>query len=588
VGVRFSEEDATVYEPAPEPVRAAVPVALALILLLVFLVNGRPIGSGDTRASERVAASLVHERDFDLDEYPEVEPPFARQVGEHRVSIYPVLPSLLAAPVFALASVVFDLDETGSALAGKLAASLLSAAAAAVLFLAVRARRRGETEALWAAGLFALGTTVWSTSQALWQHPAAVLFLAITLFCLARAEDDTVWAGRAGLPLALMVAARHSDVVLAGVLAIAIGVRWPRRLLLFVLCAAPVAGLLLAYNAWAFGSPFAHGFSGSGSRFSETWGVGQAGLLVSPGRGLFLFSPVAVLAIVGLVRAYRFGERWLALALGGAAFAHLLFMGKWGEWHGGESWGPRLLTDALPLLFLFIPEGLEIFPRLTALLGALSIAVQALGAFAYDYRWERLYQRPDTDKTAALWDPARAPILFYLRQGVLIQAAPFLKGRQAVVREHPIVFGDTPGSRIAFGAGGLVVSGSETTFEDAHLQRGARVADDRVRLKGRWDALFLRLRDEARLRKLELRITGRGQGPLYVGERTFWSDPRFHTYAAAGSFVIRHPYQYASSGGGDITVTVGRGGGDVELSSVELVPAGDPLRPFRIDGSPRQ
>ena len=587
MGVRTFEQDPVLYEPPAEPLRLTIPVVLGLVLVIAFLVNGRPIGAGDTRATERVAASLVGERDLDLDEYPEVEPPFARQVGDHRVSIYPVLSSVLAAPVFALASFVFDLDETGSAMAGKLAASLLSAAAAAVLFLAVRARRRAEVEGLWAAVLFALGTTVWSTSQALWQHPAAVLFLSLALLCVVRAEDDTVWAGRAGLPLALMVAARHSDVVLAGVLSIAIAVRWPRRIPLFAVCAAPVAAAVLAYNAWAFGAPLAHGFSGSTSRFSETWGVGQAGLLVSPGRGLLWYTPVAAIAILGLVRSFRFGERWLASALGSAALAHLVFMGKWGEWHGGESWGPRMLTDALPLLFLFLPEGMEALPRLTALLGALSIAVQALGAFAYDYRWERLYQRADEDKTAALWDPARAPILFYVRQGVVIQAAPFLKGRQLAVREHPIVLRDTPGSRAEFRGGALAVTGSDPTFEDAHLQRGARVVDDRLRLRGRWDALFLRLRDDAKPRKLELRIAGRGQGPLYVSERTFWSDPRFTTYSASGAFLFRHRYQFASSGGGDISVTVGRGGGEVELTSVELVAAGDPLRPYRIDGSPR-
>jgi hypothetical protein len=372
------------------------------------------------------------------------------------------------------------------------------------------------------------------------------------------------------------------------VLSVAVAIRWPRRILLFVLCAAPVAALVLAYNAWAFGSPLAHGFSGSASRFSETWGVGQAGLLVSPGRGLFVFTPVAAMALLGLVRSFRLGERWLASSLGVAALAHLVFVGKWGEWHGGESWGPRLLTDALPVLFLFLPEGMEALPRLTALLGAFSIAVQALGAFAYDYRWERLYQRPDGDKTAALWDPERAPILFYVRQGVLIQAAPFLEGRQVVVREHPVVFRDTPGSRAEFREGALVVTGSETTFHDAHLQRGARIVDGRLRLRGRWDALFLRLRTEARPRRLELRIAGRGQGPLYVSERTFWTDPRFRTYSASGAFLIRHPYQYPTSGGGDITVTVGRGGGEVELTSVELVPASDPLRPYRIDGSPRE
>jgi len=197
-----------------------------------------------------------------------------------------------------------------------------------------------------------------------------------------------------------------------------------------------------------------------------------------------------------------------------------------------------------------------------------------------------LYQRADADRTAALWDARLAPIPFYARQGVFLLAAPNLKGRQAVVREHPLVFFDTPGSLVSFETEGLRVAGSETTFEDAHLQRGARIADGRLRLRGRWDALFLRVAESARLRPLELRIAGRGRGPLYVGERTFWTDPRFATYPVSGSFLVRHPYQYASSGGGDLTVTVGRGGGEVEIDWVALVPPGDPVRPHRIDGTP--
>ena len=95
-----------------------------------------------------------------------------------------------------------------------------------------------------------------------------------------------------------------------------------------------------------------------------------------------------------MVRAFRRGERWLAATLAAAAVAHWLLIGRWSEWHGGESWGPRMMTDALPLLFLFLPDGLDVAAAASAaVLAALSVAVQALGAFAYDYRWERLYQR---------------------------------------------------------------------------------------------------------------------------------------------------------------------------------------------------
>ena len=199
---------------------------LVVVIFIVVVSNGRPIGAGDTRPTERVAASLVGERDFDLDEYPEVSAPFARRVGEHRLSIYPVLSAVMAAPIFAIAGSWFALDETGTALAGKLAAALFSSLAAGLLFLAI-GRRHFASQATAATLVFALGTSVWSTSQALWQHPAAVLFLCLALLMMVRIDDEPEWAARAGLPLGLAVAARHTDVALVAVLWVSLAARYP-------------------------------------------------------------------------------------------------------------------------------------------------------------------------------------------------------------------------------------------------------------------------------------------------------------------------------------------------------------------------
>ena len=401
MGVRTHEQDLARFPRAlPRGPTVASALGLSGLLFVLLVSNGRPIGAGDTRPTERVAASLVQEADFDLDEYPEVEPPFARTEGDRRVSIYPVLSAVLAAPLFALARVFFVLDETGTALVGKWAASLFSALAAGALYLAV-GRRQPTRDAALAAFVFGLGTTVWSTSQALWQHPAAVLFLSLALLFWVRAEDegagrDVTWAARAGLPLALALAARPADMALVGVLSLGLAVRWPRAVPRMILWALPPVLFVLAYQWWAFGSPFRHGFSGALGRFAAPWGEGQLGLLVSPGKGLLWFTPVAAVAAIGLGRALWRGdrsERYLAATLGLAVLAHLVLMGRWSEWHGGECWGPRLLTDALPLLFLFLPEGLGVAGLAGLALALLSVGVQALGAFAYDYRWERLHQR---------------------------------------------------------------------------------------------------------------------------------------------------------------------------------------------------
>jgi hypothetical protein len=573
------------WRPEPAGPSRAEGMLLGLAVSLLLLANGRPIGAGDTRANEYVAASVVLERDLDLDEYPEVEEPFARLVGTHRVSVYPPLSPVLAAPVFAAARTAFALDETGSALAGKVAASLFSGLAAGVLFMAVGLRRPRDEAAL-AALVFAFGTSAWSTSQALWQHPAALLFLCLTLLCVVRAQHDPVWAGRAGLPLALAVAARHADVALAVVLAFGIALRWPRKLPAFLLWAAAPVLFVLAYNSAYFGSPWEHGFAEAGGRFSGRWGPGHLGLLVSPAKGLFVFTPIAALALVGLFRAVRLGERWLPLTALAAAIAHVVLMGLWGEWHGGRSWGPRLMTDALPLLFLFLPEGFDLAPRLGAVLAGLSVAVQALGAFAYDYRWERLHQHAGADLHASLWDPVRSPIPFYVQRRVVTVAMPRVQDGRATVREHPLVLFSPEGSRVQFSGERPALSGSEATLSDVHLERGARMEDGRVRLRRRWDGVFLRVTPSARSRKLELRLRGRGQGLLYVGERTFWSPAtRWKPYSLSGPFSLRHPYHYPESGGSDLTVTVGTGGGDVWLESLALVPPGEPEAAFEISGS---
>ncbi len=565
------------WRPARFAPRVSAALGVAALVFVLLVANGRPIPAGDTRPSERVAASLVSSLDFDLDEFPDVEPPFAREVDGHRLSIYPVLAPLLATPVFAAAGYFVRLDELGLALAGKWAASAFSALAAGVMFLFF-GRRHGEHRAFGPALLFALGTSVASTSQALWQHPAAVLMLALALLMSGLAEDDERWAARAGLPLGLALAARHADVALVGVLALGLVVRHPRRLPAFALWSLPGVLFTLGYQWFYFGSALRHGFSGStAQRFAGAWGEGHLGLLISPAKGLFVFTPLALVALVGLVRVARAGERASAFVCGLAVVAHWLLIGCWSEWHGGACFGPRLMTDALPLLFAFLPEGLAHTRRLGTLLAVLSVAVQALGAWSYDLRWERLFQREPAAVARSLWDLADAPIVFHARERVLQLTLPGVRDGRLVLREHPIVLAAQSGSRVSFSNGALRVGGSDATLTDVHLQRGARVDGSLLRLAGRWDALFLRVRAPARARRLELRVVGRGRGTLYVGERSFWSPtPRWTAYPMNGAFRVRHPYVYAESGGGDVLVSLGKTGGEATLDWLGLIPPAEP------------
>src|SRR4029077_553119 len=90
MGVRTPPDDVP-YEPPPRVGPSAISaILLGLALLAVLVSHRRQIGAADARPTERVAASLVQQGNLDLDEYPDVEEPFARQKGNHRVSVYPV------------------------------------------------------------------------------------------------------------------------------------------------------------------------------------------------------------------------------------------------------------------------------------------------------------------------------------------------------------------------------------------------------------------------------------------------------------------------------------------------------------------
>src|SRR6185295_19038934 len=77
--------------------------------------------------------------------------------------------------------------------------------------------------------------------------------------------------------------------------------------------------------------------------------------LVSPARGLFVYSPVLLGSIAGAaikLRQRRFTALDLSLAL--AILAHWVVISTIRSWWGGHSYGPRFFTDMLPYLVYFL------------------------------------------------------------------------------------------------------------------------------------------------------------------------------------------------------------------------------------------
>lgn len=85
------------------------------------------------------------------------------------------------------------------------------------------------------------------------------------------------------------------------------------------------------------------------------------GHLISPGRGIIVFFPFAILAMYGLICMRR---NPVILTMGLSIFGSLLLYSVWKDWHAGMSWGPRFLVPYFPYLTLLAFLGLDSLHRL--------------------------------------------------------------------------------------------------------------------------------------------------------------------------------------------------------------------------------
>lgn len=281
---------------------------------------------------------------------------------------------LTAVPVIAALRFVYpDLRHRQDLLwyAGKAVAAACVSGSAVLLFYCAT-WRLNPRRALALALAYALGTCVWSTSsQLLWQHGPTELFLmlGVTAWLRAAQGERTGWAAAAGLALSAATWCRPTSVLLLFCLAIAAAL-WKRRLFVPLLAAAAPLGLALAWYNWqSFGSPWRFGQTaitnvaefktGSAHIWQGTMLQGALGLMLSPSRGLLVFSPFVIFAFWGAARVLRESVWqawrplvWAVLAVWCVEFNHF-------DWWGGWSYGYRHIVDSLPLVCLLLAPVLD-------------------------------------------------------------------------------------------------------------------------------------------------------------------------------------------------------------------------------------
>ena len=407
-----------------------VAVALAAGLLIVYNANGREIGSFDSQPTKFAARELLVRRTLALNHVVGAVPQYAERAafvlspdGRYR-SAYSPMPAILAAAIaYPLAKMrLLDVRAAHApSLIAVLGASLLTALAVAVLYFTARQWVDRARAIALAVGL-GLGTGLWPlVSRTLWAHETAIFGLAVAIAAFCSSHDRlrsgaVVWVA-AGLSLAGVARPQLAPTI--AVLLLGICARAPRREAAVAVALVGVSAASLMFVNWRwFGEPL-----GAVALMGETndavhrtrgwidWSFpGLPGLLLSPSRGLLIFSPIVAVALAGFADARRapWGSPlpWCAAA----AIAQFILYGGYAVWWAGHTYGPRYMLDVLPALVPLAAAAL-VRVRLSSAAAALcgvalawSIAMSATGAFFYPHdEWNTSPVSVDRDH-GRLWD----------------------------------------------------------------------------------------------------------------------------------------------------------------------------------------
>ena len=475
--------------------------------VFVYLANGEAISSTDNVPSSLLAFNWLdnHSLNFDIfrggDMYRTdtkngangIPHFFVESTNGHLSSTYPIGNAILTFPIYFLFFVGIKVAEFYQSFAlgnpvdllrladpnfegplqnyQKLAAVGVASFSVVIFYLANRLKFNGAI-ALLSTFVFAFATSTWMTgSQGLWQHGSSNLAVLCIIFCLLKAnraqgKNRKILLVLTGVFCGLLPGIRSTS-LLYSVAAIAYAFFIYRQEALYLLLGLPSALISASWNIYYFGFSLSKLVVGGYSRFSEQdvsftnsyykltveqFLAGFSGLLISPSRGILVFTPVSVLVAPGAWQIWKWRagkDEKLFLCLTVAALGIFLQYCFFKVWTGGSCYGPRYLTDILPIVCFLIsyclagwiekwPQGK---PKLSVvkltiltLLIAVSTFTQAVGAFG-STNWDGVPQ-PTPERIWQLHDSQierHAKHIFYKAFDPMGDRSQYLKKWNGVI-----------------------------------------------------------------------------------------------------------------------------------------------------------
>lgn len=333
----------------------SVPLVALVVFIVTITATVRTTDS-DMMGSLLAAESLVQGHWLRLDHYPDLVKTAlglgyrTELVNGHLFYSFPIGTSLLVAP-FTPVLALFGLEVTPND--DKIQIGLAALAAVLVFTLLYLIARRFQPHwfSLLLATIFWFGTSFASTgASALWSHNFGSVLTLLGLLLLVdglqrRQASYILWSG---LVAGLAFIVRPQLALLAVGIAILLALRWRKLALPFVVTTAVIVASFSLFTQLTSGVWLPSYYLPQRLEGGSFW-VAFAGNMVSPGRGLLVFTPIL---LIGILVAYNWrsltrDDRALVLLGFGCMIAHWIAISRFPHW-----WSSRHFCGARPRVHL--------------------------------------------------------------------------------------------------------------------------------------------------------------------------------------------------------------------------------------------
>ncbi len=340
-------------------------LAASLIFCLAYFATIN-VARSDSLFTLLLSQAMIEQGTIKLDAYQSlIDPKYnfdynyrVEQVNGHYYYFYPIGTSILASPWVWIANQLgWDMTIPAHEFATQ---NLLSALSCVVIFvLSFRLCRcyLDFTSSLIISLVSILGSTLISTmGSALWSINSFVFIVILALLHLVRydrkliANPNPYWLGF--LLFAAYLCRPTASLFIGSVFIYLLSKdRW--AFIKVALAAFVFLMIYTGFNWLEFGRFLPTYYTPDTHLTNSSWLVGIYGNLLSPSRGLLIFSPFLILVLVGVgvfisylrhITLFWMSVIWVLL--------HLFITSANSLWWGGHSFGPRLLTDIMPALIL--------------------------------------------------------------------------------------------------------------------------------------------------------------------------------------------------------------------------------------------